>query len=76
MKFFKYLFFLVLLIIVLGSLYVATISVPSKQYIEFDSNLHPELFQQKIANFESYPKWMSMLNADNSDARFSNIEDC
>lgn len=75
MKFFKYLFFLVLLIIVLGSLYVATISVPSKQYIEFDSNLHPELFQQKIANFESYPKWMNMLNADNSDARFSNIED-
>ncbi|WP_127844383.1 GyrI-like domain-containing protein [Psychroflexus aestuariivivens] len=74
MKFFKYLFFLVLLVIVLGSLYIATISLPSKMSLEFETELHPELFQQKIVNFESYPEWLSMMNLENTDARFSNIE--
>ncbi|MFN2260867.1 MAG: GyrI-like domain-containing protein [Psychroflexus sp.] len=74
MKFFKYLFFLVLLVIVLGSLYIATISVPAKLSLEFESELHPELFQQKIVNFETYPEWLNELNNENADARISNIE--
>ncbi|SDG69080.1 AraC family transcriptional regulator [Psychroflexus sediminis] len=75
MKFFKYLFFLIVLVFVVGSLYIATISVPGEKSINFETPLKAELFQIKIKDLSTYEAWFSFPEKSTSEPRLSNPED-
>lgn len=75
MKFFKYLFFLLVLVFVVGSLYIATISLPDDETISFETPLSAELFKNKIQDLSTYPDWFSFQSEGNPEARISNKED-
>lgn len=74
MKFFKYLFFLIILVFVVGSLYIATISVPQEKTITFESPITAELFKQRIQNLSTYENWFSFPEDATSEPRLSNPE--
>ncbi|NEV93775.1 AraC family transcriptional regulator [Psychroflexus sp. YR1-1] len=74
MKFFKYLFLLILLVFVVGSLYIATISVPGEKSINFETPLKAELFQIKIQDLSTYETWFSFPEESTSKPRLSNPE--
>lgn len=74
MKLIKYLFFLIILIFVVGSLYVATVSLPSEERIEFETPIHPELFKQKLQDFSTYTYWMVMNDENLKNSRLNNPE--
>lgn len=75
MKFFKYLFFLLVLVFVVGSLYIATISLPSEKTITFDTQVNPELFKNKIRDLSTFSSWFSFPGKTTSDMRLSNAEE-
>ncbi len=75
MKFFKYLFFLIVLVFVVGSLYIATISIPDQKNIRFDTPLSAELFKLKIQDLSTYTSWFSYPGEATSEMRVSNKED-
>ena len=75
MKFFKYLFFLIVLVFVAGSLYVATISIPNEKTFSFETPITAELFKQKIEDFSTYENWFSFPEKANTEPRLSNAND-
>lgn len=75
MKFFKYLFFLIVLIFVLGSLYIATISLPDEKTISYETPVSAELFKLKIQDLSTYETWFSFPEQSTSQPRLSNTED-
>ncbi|MBZ9787668.1 AraC family transcriptional regulator [Psychroflexus sp. CAK57W] len=75
MKFFKYLFFLIVLVFVIGSLYIATISVPDEKTIKFETPIAAELFKLKIQDLSTYKNWFSFPEKPISEPRLSNPGD-
>ncbi|MFO7746077.1 MAG: AraC family transcriptional regulator [Psychroflexus sp.] len=75
MKFFKYLFFLIVLIFVVGSLYIATISIPEEKTLNFETPITAELFEQKIRDLSTYENWFSFPQKSTSEPRLSSAED-
>ncbi len=75
MKFFKYIFFLIVLIFVLGSLYIATVSVHNQETINFETPINAKLFESKIKDFSSYSNWFSIGEDKAINPRLSNSED-
>lgn len=75
MKFFKYLFFLIILVFVIGSLYIATISVPDEKTVNFETPVSAELFKLKIQDLSTYESWFSFPEKSTSEPRLSNSED-
>lgn len=75
MKFFKYLFFLIVLVFVVGSLYIATVSLPSEKSITFETQVNPKLFKNKIQDLSTYTNWFSFPGKTTSDMRLSNAEE-
>lgn len=72
MKLFKYLFFLIVLVFVLGSLYVATISIPEEKQVSFKSTISKELFKNKIQDLSTYNEWFKFPEEDATEQRLSN----
>lgn len=75
MKFFKYLFFLIVLIFVVGSLYIATISIPGEKIVNFESPISKELFRNKIEDLSTYQDWFSFQDEATSEKRISSEKD-
>jgi len=75
MKFFKYLFILIVLVFVLGSLYIATISLPHQKTFNFETPLSAELFKNKIKDLSTYSDWFNLEDETTSERRLSNEED-
>lgn len=75
MKVFKYLFFLIVLVFVVGSLYVATISLPSERQIKFETTVNPQLIKLKTQDLSTYENWFSFPEKPTSEYRLSNTED-
>lgn len=75
MKFFKYLFFLLVLVFVIGSLYIATISIPDEKKVTFETPVSAELFKLKIKDLSTYKDWFSFPEKAISEPRLSNKED-
>lgn len=75
MKFFKYLFFLIVLVFVIGSLYIATISVLDEKTVNFETPVSAELFKLKVQDLSTYETWFSFPKEAISEPRLSNTED-
>lgn len=74
MKFFKYLFFLIVLVFVVGSLYIATISLPEEKTITFETPLTAELLKERIQDLSTYENWFSFPEKATSEPRLGNAE--
>ncbi|WP_019039029.1 hypothetical protein [Psychroflexus tropicus] len=74
MKFFKYLFFLLVLIFVVGSLYIATISIPDQENFTFETPVNAKLFSSKVQDLSTYETWFDFPQESISEQRLSNVE--
>ena len=75
MKFFKYIFFLLVLLFVVGSLYIATVSVNNQETINFETPINAKLFELKIKDFSTYHNWFSIGKDEAINPRLSNSDD-
>jgi len=75
MKFFKYIFFLIVLLFVVGSLYIATVSVNNQETINFETPINAKLFESKIKDFSTFHNWFSIGEDEAVNPRLSNSED-
>jgi len=74
MKFFKYLFFLIVLVFVIGSLYIATISIPQQNRLTFSTPVNSMLYISKVKDLSTYKMWFEFPQEPISEKRLSNIE--
>jgi len=75
MKFFKYVFFLIVLVFVVGSLYVVTVKVNNQEVINFETPINGKLFESKIKDFATYSNWLTLGEDESIIPRLSNPND-
>ncbi|AFU69785.1 hypothetical protein P700755_003115 [Psychroflexus torquis ATCC 700755] len=75
MKFFKYIFFLIVLLFVVGSLYIATVNVNNQETINFETPINAKLFESKIKDFSTYSNWFTLYEDESIIPRLSNPND-
>ena len=71
MKFFKYLFFLIVLVFVIGSLYIATISIPQQDRFTFSTPLNSMLYRPYVKDLSTYKMWFEFPQQPISEKRLT-----